>query len=170
MLPNGRYENDAEHSWSVAALTLAFLDHYPHLDREKCLRYAITHDLGELYAGDVSSFAPEHVRAAKVHKERDSMLALAGKDPLGTSGALYTSWHQYEQRTDEESHFVYEIDKLAPIISNASLALKSWKEMRVTYEKVRENKYQTVSNRFGFHALLEYYLDMGRAKDLFYTE
>lgn len=74
---DNRYENDAEHSWSVATLALVFSQHYPHLDREKILRYALVHDLGELYAGDVSSFAPEEVRKAKIQKEHASMDTLA---------------------------------------------------------------------------------------------
>lgn len=88
------------------------------------------------------------------------MLTLAAKDPLGIKGILYTSWHAYEERADEESRFVYEVDKLAPIIVNASLGLTSWKELKVTYQTVRDNKYLTISQQFGFREILEYYLEM----------
>lgn len=48
-MSGGRYENDAEHSWNLAMLALTLAPNYPELSLEKCLQYALIHDLGELF-------------------------------------------------------------------------------------------------------------------------
>jgi 5'-deoxynucleotidase YfbR-like HD superfamily hydrolase len=66
-LPAGerRWENDAEHSWSVALLACALAPEVdPQLDLGKIAQYAIAHDLVEVYADDTSTFATEQKLAS----------------------------------------------------------------------------------------------------------
>ena len=74
---DGRYENDAEHSWSVALVAAALaplID--PKLDVGKICQFAIVHDLVEVHAGDTSNFAGEAVKAGKDARENEALAKL----------------------------------------------------------------------------------------------
>ena len=59
-------ENDIHHSFSVGMLAWMIHDKLQlHLDMTKVMHYAMAHDLVEVYAGDVNTYANEQVRNNK---------------------------------------------------------------------------------------------------------
>lgn len=112
---DGEQDNDVEHSYRVAMLAWMVTEEYGFaLDREKLLRYALIHDLVEVYAGDVSIYAGVS-QEEKLEKEHQSLLALKEKFPR--LRAMWDDVEAYERREDEESKFVYIMDKLEPILT-----------------------------------------------------
>lgn len=60
------HENDIHHSFSVGMLAWMIHDKLQlQLDMAKVMHYAMVHDLVEVYAGDVNSYASEQVRNNK---------------------------------------------------------------------------------------------------------
>lgn len=124
-----RKENDTEHSYNLAmaAWLLIIRDKLP-LEINKVLRYALVHDLVELYAGD--SFALDNAQAAtKADREAAAMEQLEADE---LTHGLANDIHAYEALADEEARFVYALDKLMPafgiLFGNATI----WKDNSLT--------------------------------------
>src|SRR5271157_4903585 len=47
-------ENVAEHSWRVCLMILILSDRAENIDKNKCLKMALIHDLSEVFAGDTN--------------------------------------------------------------------------------------------------------------------
>jgi len=47
---DGSFESDADHSWHLAMMVMTFIEDFSYLDYEKCLKYALVHDLVEVFA------------------------------------------------------------------------------------------------------------------------
>lgn len=114
--PN-RYENSTEHSYQVTMLvwyimTTEKLD----LDAGKVLRYALIHDIIEAYTGDIPIHDVE-ARKTKADQEAKAFEQFVQDYPEFTE--LHELIEQYEAREDEESKFVYAIDKLIDPINNS---------------------------------------------------
>jgi 5'-deoxynucleotidase YfbR-like HD superfamily hydrolase len=81
-------------------------------DLNKILKYALLHDFVEIYAGDQSIYSNKS-QESKEKKEHKSLLKIKKEFPN-----LKSVWNiidQYEKRKDEESKFVYLVEKLEPI-------------------------------------------------------
>lgn len=49
----GRHESVAEHSWRLALMTYFVRDEFPQANGERLLLLSLTHDLGEIFTGDI---------------------------------------------------------------------------------------------------------------------
>lgn len=138
-----RHENDAEHSFSLGVMALCIA---PIVDRELDLprigTYALVHDLAEIYAGDTPVYSDPKTRAAKPKRERIARAKLHEK--FGHDFPWLLSYlDDYVDMKDEESKFVYALDKLLPhvsvIIANHHPARPSW-QAYVASEKIAREK------------------------------
>ena len=136
-----RLENDAEHSYSLTMLAWYMVEklNLP-LDTEKVLKYALVHDIVEVHAGDTYVFDIE--KAQDKHEREQVALKRLHKDfPDFPSLARFIE--KYENQVDEESVFVYALDKFVPVLTIylASKNKKSfWQEHEISYEKLVEMK------------------------------
>jgi putative hydrolase of HD superfamily len=109
-VPVERCESVAEHTFGVALLAWFLVDaHLPTVDRDKVLRMALIHDLGEIYAGDLT---PRHQVSAseKRRLERESVTQVLARLP---QGATYVAlWEEYEEGSCPEAQFVRQVDRL----------------------------------------------------------
>lgn len=111
-----RHENDIEHSMTVAILCWYIHDKYNlDLNLELILKYALTHDFVERYAGDVSTFAPQAERDAKVLREQESLKRMS--EELAEFSGLVKIMERYESKPDDESLFVWSVDKIQQLIN-----------------------------------------------------
>ena len=117
-----RIESVADHSWSVSILCMSIIQKY-HLDLEleKCMKIAIVHELGEIYAGD---FIPNQVSKEEKHKLEeqavDSLLNEASFD-----NDFKELWLEYENQLSEEAVFVKQVDKLEPMLQAPAFGVKT---------------------------------------------
>lgn len=129
-----RRENDIEHSMTVAILCWYIHDHYKiDLDLSKILKYALTHDFVERYAGDVNTFASSDERSSKVDRERKSLDNLSNE--FGEFGDMISSMRGYELKADEESLFVWTVDKMQPLIMGDMDGWRPYQEIGITYDQ-----------------------------------
>ena len=109
-------ESVAEHSFGVAMLCMLLLPQRPELDALKVIRFALIHDLGEVYAGDITPH--EGVpKADKVKMEQVAVEQILGKLTAGQD--LLDSWHDYESQATAEAQFVKEVDRLELVMQTA---------------------------------------------------
>lgn len=135
-----RYENDMEHSYHLALMAWYLIDSQKlDLDLDLVLKYALVHDLVEIYAGDtyIYSTDKEYV-ASKKEREHEAALRFANEFPEFTG--LYPAVEEYEKRENRESRFVYALDKLLPCILIREGGGKEWKKRKVTLDTILEHK------------------------------
>jgi len=130
----GRYENDAEHSWSVGLMAAALAPHIdPKLDIGKICQFAIVHDLVEVHAGDTSNFAEEAIKATKDNREEVALRKL--QEDLATLPWIPATIKEYEAQTTIEAQFVKSVDKLLPLMFDYLEEGLFYQESKITVEE-----------------------------------
>lgn len=114
--PDGRPENDAEHSFMLGLVAVPLAEqYYPELDSGLVAKYALVHDLPEAYVGDT----PTHnIDDAGLKTKADLERAGRGqlkKEYTPLAPSLVMLLEKYEQQTDPEARFVRMLDKLLTI-------------------------------------------------------
>jgi putative hydrolase of HD superfamily len=107
-------ESVAEHSFGVALLALFLVDIYSlELNKEKVLRMALIHDLGEVYAGD---FTPSDGvdKQEKYQLEKQAIHQIL--DKLPNCSFWIDLWEEYEQGESSEAQFVRQVDQLEMVL------------------------------------------------------
>lgn len=129
-----RRENDIEHSMTVALLCWYIHDKNKlDLSLEKILKYAMTHDFVERYAGDVNAYASKSEREAKVIREQSSLTRLSRE--YEDFPDMVQTMHQYELKQDEESLFVWTVDKMQTLIMGDLDNWRLYQEIEISYEQ-----------------------------------
>jgi len=132
-----RKENDIEHSFTVAMLSWSICDRYSlPLDLAKVLKYALTHDFVERYAGDVNAFATKEERAEKVIREKAALQRLS--EEFKDFGDLIASMEAYETKSDEEALFVWTVDKMQAYIMGDLDNWRPYKKLDLSWKRFIE--------------------------------
>jgi putative hydrolase of HD superfamily len=141
----GRLENDVEHSYQLAIVSwyLAALENVG-LDLNKVIKYALVHDIVEVYAGDVPLFAVSaHSHRYKERKEKAAARRLKSEFP--DFNELHHLIRQYEKREDAESKFVYAADKLLPLVSIYLEKGHAWRSRGISVDMIVNKNESKVS-------------------------
>lgn len=140
-----RFENDVEHSYMLALLGWYFVEKGKlKLDSNKVVKYALVHDLVEVYAGDVYFYETDpQVKANKHKKEQEAAERIKKEFP--DFAELHELIAAYESRKDPESMFVYALDKIQPIIQICLDGGRLWKERKVTLDMLIKAKVDKVA-------------------------
>lgn len=140
----GDVDNDVEHSCRVAMLCWMLIDEYKlKLDTNKVIRYALVHDLPEVYAGDFSLYA-NYSQKHKEKKEAASIKKLKKQFPKQKS--LWKDLDEYEKKKDPESKFVYLVEKLEPILVVLLSAKDHWTKRNITFDLFFEKKQRKIKD------------------------
>lgn len=110
-IPLGQAESVADHSFCTALLALALAGRPPFegIDRDRALRMALIHELGEVYAGDITPV--DGVSADDKHAlELASLERVLGGLPAGDE--LRLLWEDFEEGSSPEARFVRQLDRL----------------------------------------------------------
>ena len=163
-----RKENDIEHSLTVALLCWYIHDRYDlDLDISKVLKYAITHDFVERYAGDVNTFASQSDREAKVIREQAALEKLSTE--YSDFPGMVTAMKEYESRQDEESLFVWSVDKMQGMIMGDMDDWRPYASLGITYEAfVRKHTEHLVKSSKYCKEIFEYLLE--HCKQTYYDQ
>ncbi|MCX4695736.1 HD family hydrolase [Streptomyces sp. NBC_01408] len=140
LLAADRKENDAEHSWHLALMTLVLAEHADEpVDTSKVLALVLVHDLVEIYAGD--TFLYDTVGAAdqeaREQRAADKLFALLPADQQEHFRAL---WDEFEARLTPEARFAKAMDRLQPLLLNYGNQGGTWRTPGVTEDVVLARK------------------------------
>ena len=135
-----RHENDAEHSWHLAMMTIVLAEHADHpVDVLKVLKMVLIHDIVEIDAGDTFIYD-----TVKNHTNTDEELTAAkrifGLLPAEQAEEFITIWKEFEDGHTHEAKFAKTMDRLEPLLQNTSNNGGTWAEFNVPYEKVYAKK------------------------------
>lgn len=108
-------ESIADHMYRMAVMALLAKD-LPGIDREKCVKMAIVHDIAEAIAGDITP-SDGVSKEEKRRREQEAMdqlsLALGGGVAAEEMREL---WEEYEANSSAEAKLVKDFDKVEMIL------------------------------------------------------
>lgn len=138
-----RKENDAEHAWHIAIMTL-LLSEYANekIDVLKTVAMLLTHDLVEIDAGDTYAYDEER-KKTKEERERKAADRIYGLLPEDQQKKLRALWDEFEEWDTPEAKFAHAMDCMQPLMLNAATDWKSWLEHGVRYSQVMERNGNT---------------------------
>ena len=140
LINSNRPENDAEHSWHLAMMAIVLAGHANEpIDLEKVMKMVLIHDIVEIDSGDVFAYD-----TTKSHDNFDEELKAArrifGILPEEQAEEFINLWIEFEEMKTPESKFARALDRLEPLLQNASNNGGTWREFDVKYDKVIEKK------------------------------
>ena len=135
-----RYENDAEHSWHLAMMTIVLAEHSDKpIDVLKVVKMVLIHDIVEIDAGDTFIYD-----SVKNHSNTDEELIAAkrifGLLPREQAAEFIAIWEEFEEGLTDEAKFAKSMDRFEPLLQNTSNEGGTWAEYDVPYEKVYQKK------------------------------
>lgn len=138
LINSDRHENDAEHSWHLAMMTIV-LSEYSNTDIDvlKVLKMVLIHDIVEIDTGDTFLYDTQ-----KNHVNTDEELVAAkrifGMLPTEQAKEFISIWEEFEAGQTNEAKFAKAMDRFEPVLQNTSNNGGTWAEFNVGYEKVFE--------------------------------
>ena len=135
-----RYENDAEHSWHLAMMTIVLAEHSDkQIDVLKVLKMVLIHDIVEIDAGDTFIYD-----STKNHTNTDEELIAAkrifGLLPTEQAKEFIAIWEEFEEGITDDAKFAKSMDRFEPLLQNTSNNGGTWTEFNVPYQKVYDKK------------------------------
>ena len=135
-----RNENDAEHSWHLAMMTIVLAEHSDvPIDLLKVLKMVLIHDIVEIDAGDTFIYDTEK-NHTNTDEERTAANRIFGMLPKEQADELISIWEEFENGETHEAKFARSMDRFEPLLQNASNNGGTWAEFGVSYDKVYEKK------------------------------
>lgn len=138
-----RKENDAEHAWHMAVMTLLLSEYANHeIDVLRTVSMLLVHDLVEIDAGDTFAYDEE---AKKRQRERELKGAerLFGMLPEDQRDRIRALWDEFEAGQTAEARFARTMDNFQPMLLNAASDGKAWSERGVRLEQVEHRNAKT---------------------------
>ncbi len=138
-----RKENDAEHAWHMAVMTLLLSEYANHeIDVLRTVSMLLVHDLVEIDAGDTFAYDEE---AKKSQRERELKGAerLFGMLPEDQRDRIRALWDEFEAGQTAEALFARAMDNFQPMLLNAASDGKAWSERGVRLEQVERRNAKT---------------------------
>jgi len=137
---SNRHENDAEHSWHLAMMTIILAEHSDKpIDVLKVVKMVLIHDIVEIDAGDIFIYD-----TVKNHSNTDEELLAAkrifGLLPDAQAEEFIAIWQEFEDGKTDEAKFAKTMDRFEPLLQNTSNNGGTWAEFDVPYQKVYDKK------------------------------
>ena len=138
-----RKENDAEHAWHMAIMTL-LLSEYANekIDVLKTMGMLLIHDLVEIDAGDTYAYDEEGKKTQRV-REAAAADRLFGMLPEDQGRRLRSWWEEFDSGDSPEARFARAMDHIQPLMLNAATNGKSWEEHGVHLSQILNRNQET---------------------------
>lgn len=131
-----RKENDAEHAWHMAVMTL-ILGEYANekIDLLKTISMILIHDIVEIDAGDTYAYDEEKKKSQKSRElaAADRIFAMLPEDQQQKFRQL---WDEFEAAETPEAKFARAMDNVQPIMLNDATGGKSWEERKIRLSQI----------------------------------
>lgn len=131
-----RKENDAEHAWHMAVMTL-ILSEYSNepIDILKTISMILIHDVVEIDAGDTYAY-DENAKKTQAEREKKAAKRIFGMLPEGQREKFENLWIEFEERKTPEARFARVMDNIQPMMLNSATDGKAWEEHKVHLEQI----------------------------------
>ncbi|KAL5228111.1 hypothetical protein ABZP36_016376 [Zizania latifolia] len=108
-------ESIADHMYRMSLMALIAGD-LPAVDRERCIKIAIVHDIAEAIVGDItpSDGIPKAEKSRREQKALNEMCEVLGGGPIADE--IKELWEEYENNASIEANLVKDFDKVEMIL------------------------------------------------------
>nr|XP_023895709.1 HD domain-containing protein 2 isoform X1 [Quercus suber]XP_023895710.1 HD domain-containing protein 2 isoform X2 [Quercus suber] len=134
-------ESIADHMYRMGLMALIASD-IPGLDRDKCIKIAIVHDIAEAIVGDITP-SDGISKAEKSQREREALdhmcKLLGGGSRAQEIGEL---WLEYEENSSPEAKIVKDLDKVEMILQALEYENEQGKDLDEFFQSTA-GKFQT---------------------------
>lgn len=131
-----RRENDAEHSWHIAVMSLLFKEYFPEpVDCTRAAALCVVHDLVEVYAGDTFAFDKEgnKSKAAREEAAADKLFSML---PEEQGKQIRDMWEEFDAMKTAESRYANCMDRIQPFLHNTLTGGHTWLQASASLEDV----------------------------------
>ncbi|MBR6985549.1 MAG: HD domain-containing protein [Ruminococcus sp.] len=136
VLHEDRKENDAEHSWHLAIMTMLLSEYSAEpVDALHVMKMVLIHDVVEIDAGDTYCYDAEGNKS-KAEREEKAAQRIFGMLPDDQKKDFYDLWREFEDSETADARFAALIDRLQPLMLNYTKGGISWKEHDIRMEQV----------------------------------
>jgi putative hydrolases of HD superfamily len=152
-----RFENDAEHSFSLALMVALLSEHANEkIDVAKTMLMVLVHDIVEIDAGDTYAYDDA---GNQTKREREVAAADRIFNLLPEDQAIYlrSLWDEFEEGQTPEARFALTVDKVQPLTLNDHTEGRAWREHEVQLDKIMKRNEHTAD---GSQALWEFAKDI----------
>ncbi len=160
---NVRRENDAEHAWHMAIMTV-LLSEYANekIDLLRTVTMLLIHDIVEIDAGDTYAYDEEGLNTQREREGRaaDRIYALLPEDQRKK---LRDIWEEFEAGETPEAKFAHTMDNLQPAMLNTVNGGVAWKERGIAMSQIMKRNEHTAE---GSQDLWDYAYDNFFKKNL----
>ncbi|XP_062890345.1 HD domain-containing protein 2 [Mobula hypostoma] len=105
-------ESVSDHMYRMAVM--AFLIEDPSLNKERCIKLALVHDMAECIVGDIAP-ADNISKEEKHRREEEAMKCLTALLNNDASKEIQELWQEYENQSSNEAKYVKELDRFEMI-------------------------------------------------------
>ena len=141
LINSDRRENDAEHSWHLAMMAMVLVEHANfEVNLLRVMKMVLIHDIVEIDAGDVF-FYDKTTSHDNRQEEYEAAERIFGILPEDQAEEFKTLWMEFEERKTNDAKFASVLDRLEPMLQNASNQGGTWQEHPdITYDDVLNSK------------------------------
>ncbi|WP_406870291.1 HD domain-containing protein [Thioclava sp. 'Guangxiensis'] len=142
VMDDSRFENSAEHSWSLALWALVMADQAaPEVDPVRAIKMLLLHDIVEIDVGDV----PIHSAGGKAHDSAEIAAAedraaerIFGLLPADMAEDFLATWREFEANETPTAIYAKSLDRAQPVMLNLQSGGGSWREYKVTWTQLED--------------------------------
>ena len=137
LFDGSRFENDAEHSWTICMMALLLREYadFP-VDLERVMYMLLIHDIVEIDAGD--TFFYSDARNDTYTSEKKAAERIFGLLDEDQRTYLLDIWEEFEERKTNEAKFAAVFDRLEPLLQNYIYEGYTWKKFNIKYGMIIE--------------------------------
>jgi putative hydrolase of HD superfamily len=131
-----RNENDAEHSWHLAAMAVILAEYAGQgIDILRVMKMVVVHDLVEIDAGDTYCYS-EYDPGVKLAAEKQAAARIFGMLPDDQAREVSRLWLEFEKGETAEAGFAAALDRLQPLLLNYHCRGRVWQKHGVRRHQV----------------------------------
>ena len=138
LISGNRRENDAEHSWHIAAMAMLLTEYAAEpVDIGRVVRMCIVHDLVEIEAGDTFDYDVQG-NIGKAERERIAADKVFGKLPEDQGSMIRGLWEEFDAMETPDAKYAACIDRIQPFLHNVLTDGHTWQNGRVSRASVEK--------------------------------
>ena len=140
-----RKENDAEHSWHIAAMAMLFEEYAKEpVNVSRAVEMCIVHDLIEIYAGDTFAYDVK-ANEDKADREKKAADKLFSQLPQEQGKMIRSLWEEFDAMETPDAKYASCMDRLQPFMHNSLTEGFTWVESG-TNRKVVEKRMAVIKD------------------------
>ena len=133
-----RRENDAEHSWHIAAMAMLFSEYAVEpVDVGRAVQMCVVHDIVEIEAGDTFAYDAQG-NIDKEDREKDAADKLFGKLPPDQGEMIRSMWEEFDAMKTPDAKFAACMDRIQPFLHNTLTDGHTWGNGKVNRAAVEK--------------------------------